>query len=68
MQMSFWFWSEQCLSILNSSDLAPAEFEKKFVSPNLGKILNLQIKFPLILIKMSKFVDRQIKFPPKFLP
>ena len=68
MQMSFWFWSEQCLSILNSSDLAPAEFEKKFVPPNLGKILNRQIKFPLILIKMSKFVDAKLNSRRNFFP
>ena len=53
---------------MNPSNLVPAEFKKKFEPTNLGKISNRQIKFLPILIKMSKFVDHQIKFPPKFLP
>ena len=46
MQISFWFWSEQCFSIFNPSNLVPDEFEKNFIPTKFWKNLELQIKFP----------------------
>ena len=46
MQISFWFWSEQCLSIFNPSNLVPDEFEKNFIPAKFWKNLEPPNKIP----------------------